>query len=242
MIGLYLSLNRDVLSIFGITDEQEIDDIIYVNWLSLIWAGVGSAPQMYNPTSKEWLQAHSQARYVISRVLIEAGQNFVTVVETEDGKNLRLTVDRTKITTVGRDAVANFLLEIQTYKSIGDIENASKLYGYFSSVEDIEPYLWGKWRDIVLAHKKPRPILLQSNTELQGISQFLIPFFHQIRINVTRISFFPGETVAIRTYEPTFEGYIQSAVDRFQSNEEVCDILEAFWEENKKHFPSSVEC
>lgn len=171
-----------MLSIFGITDEQEIDDIIYVNWLSLIWAGVVGL-ELYDPLTKKWLQAHTQARYALMQSLVEAGQGFIDIKETEDGKNLLLSVDRTKIRTVGRDAIHNMLLKIQTYKSTGDFENAEKLYNHYSKVSnDNESYTWEKWRDIVLAHKKPRAILVQANTDLQSKHKqsFLdIPLFYR---------------------------------------------------------------
>lgn len=215
-IGLYLSLNPDVLSIFGITDEQEIEDIIYVNWLWMAWAGLIGL-EVYDPPTKQWKQAHNNARYVILQALIEAGQDFVRVEETEGGTNLRLSVDRTKIRTVGRDAIHNLLLKLQIYKSTADYENGSKLYSFYSKVSnDSEAYTWEKWRDIVLAHKKPRNIVVQSTTELKD------------------------DAVALKTYEATSEGYIESCIDRFRSNDGVCNILESIWDENKKHYPTLV--
>lgn len=61
-----------------------------------------------------WLwQAHAQARYVILRVLVEAGGDFMTVTETLKGKDLLLKVDRSKIASVGKRAISDFLLKLQ---------------------------------------------------------------------------------------------------------------------------------
>ncbi|XP_046658492.1 dipeptidyl peptidase 3 [Homalodisca vitripennis] len=209
-VGLYLSLEPDVIKIFG--HEGEVaDEVIYTNWLAMVWNGTCKALEMYQPATKSWLQAHSQARFVILQVLLEAGEGLVTVSETEPGQNLLLTLDRKKLHTVGKRAIGDFLQKLQVYKSCANVEEATKMFNKYSEVKDEGPYPWAKWRDIIMAHKQPRKIFVQANTQIKD-----------------------GK-VTLKRYEPNVDGLIQSWLDRVNVQEHS-GILEELWEADRKHF------
>ncbi|CRL05528.1 CLUMA_CG018166, isoform A [Clunio marinus] len=206
-VALHLCFNREVMKILGHTDEKEIEDLIYVGWLLMIYAGAGRATEMWNPTTKQWGQAHSQARFAIMKVLYEAG--VFTIEETEPGKMLRISLKREMIYTVGRKAIAEFLLKLQVFKSTADYEGANNLYEKYSTVDE----QFAKWREIVLLNKQPRLILIQANTTIVD------------------------DKVQLKTYNGSCDGFIESWRDRFGADAtDLHKIMLECWENDKKYF------
>lgn len=160
-VGIYLCTEKQALSIFGHHDEQEANNVVYINWLMMARAGL-VALEFYRPGAKTWGQAHMMARFAILQVMLEAGENFVTIDETLDSKGLIVRLDRSKIMSVGRAAVGKFLLQLQTYKATADFEHGKELYDKYTRVS--ERFL--AYRELVLKLKQPRRIIIQPELKL----------------------------------------------------------------------------
>ena len=82
----------------------------------LLLAQLCVAYQNFAPDLLLIFQAHMQARYVILRVLLEAGEDLVTIekVMGSDGDlDLLLKLDRSKINKIGKPAIGDFLKKLQ---------------------------------------------------------------------------------------------------------------------------------
>jgi dipeptidyl-peptidase-3 len=183
--GIYLCLNRDLLSLFSYTGN-DAEDILYVNWLNMVRAGVLGL-EFYSPQTSKWRQAHMQARYAILSVLREAGQGLVSIKLNGAGDDFEISLDRSKIETVGKEAIGKFLMKINVYKALADVESATQMFNVYSGVGDLEL----KLRDIVMAKKKPRRVFVQPHTHIEG------------------------DKAVLKEFAPTHDGMIQSFITRF---------------------------
>ncbi|KAF9158625.1 hypothetical protein DFQ26_007399 [Actinomortierella ambigua] len=188
-VGLYLSTDKDMLKIFGHTDESVeegiADDVMYINWLIMARAGL-IALEFYDPV-KGHGQAHMRARFALLKAMMEV-PGFVTIDQAEDGSNVTVTLERSLIRTKGMKAISAFLQKLQVYKSTADVEAGAKFYNDATHVEDH----WLKTREIVLKHKQPRKVFVQANT-------------------------FVGEgkdDVLLKEYEASSQGMIASWIER----------------------------
>lgn len=206
--GLYLCLESDVLEVFGVEHKDDgsgaISDVTYVNWLLMVRAGL-TGLEFFTPSTKQWRQAHMNARYVILRLLMQAGDDFMKleqITNPKDGKpDVEISLNRDLIPTMGKKIVGDFLLKLQVYKSLGDVENGSKLYNDLSVVPEDMLEL----RSIVMARKEPRKVLIQ-------------PYLKQAENNDVELINFPLTTF----------GMVESFVARFPAEDpELMALYEA---------------
>ena len=102
--------------------------------------------------------------------------------------------------------IKEFLIILQTYKSSGAVDRATKFYDHYSAVDG--QFL--KIRSIVIDKKKPRRIELNNNL---------------VRYN--------EECIAPQTYPESLEAIILSYQDRYLTNKELLDQIVGVWNEHK---------
>ncbi|KAI0164787.1 peptidase family M49 [Xylariaceae sp. FL1272] len=169
LVAMFLSCEFPVLKIFGFGDgsfdiDGEAGDVLYASYLSMARAGLVSL-EMWDPKSRKWGQAHSQARFSILQCFLQAGDDFCKLeYEGDDLSGAVIKLDRSKIPTTGRKAVGDYLQKLHIFKSTADVEAGTKFFG---DMTNVDPEFWGKKvRDEVLAKKQPRKVFVQANTFL----------------------------------------------------------------------------
>ncbi|AEO65702.1 uncharacterized protein THITE_67951 [Thermothielavioides terrestris NRRL 8126] len=195
LVAMHLSCEFSALKIFGFGDgsvdmDGEAGDVLYTSYLSMARAGLTSI-EFWDPKSQKWGQPHCQARFAILKSFLEAGDDFCRLeYKNDDLSDLTIRLDRSKILTSGRKAVASFLQKLHIYKSTADVEAGTK---FFTEMSGVGLEYWGtKVRDVVLKNKQPRKVFVQANTFLDEAT---------------------GQ-VTLKQYEPTPEGMIQSWAER----------------------------
>lgn len=163
LVAMYLGIETDILSIFGHPDPTIADDIAYIEYLMMARAGL-LALETWDPNSEKWGQAHSQARFFILNVFLSAQNDFVTFHHSApDMSDLVVSLDRSKIRTHGREAVADFLTKLQVYKATADVAAGKELYAKMTAVDD----RFRAYRNVVMKLKQPRKSFVQPNTLLE---------------------------------------------------------------------------
>jgi len=187
-VAMYLCVEKEILGVFGHTDESEVkaEDILYVAYLLMARAGL-VALEFWDPKTKKWGQAHMQARYSILQCFLSAGDSFVTIKSTKpDYSDLIIRLDRTKIRSHGLKAVKKYLQELHIFKATADVERGTAMYKKMTDVNEE----MAQFRDVVVKNKLPRKLFVQASTEVED------------------------GVVTLKEYPTTHEGLIQSWADR----------------------------
>jgi len=151
---------------------------------------------LYNPETNKWGQAHTQGAYVLSQYLYQNQKTEIVKFElNEETGQFYIHLSKENLNKEGREMLRKFLIILQTYKSSGASEIATKWYKKYSEVNEF----FLKVRKLVVQKKKPRRVELNNNL---------------VRYN--------EKTIEPVVYPECFEGIIKSYDDRYPEKQRVC--------------------
>jgi len=190
LMSAYLIDNTEILAIFGYGGYSALtaDDLVYLSYLHLGVEGLRSL-EHYNPDTKQWSQAHSQAYFAIFKHLLNVGNGVMTVHHDANTSAIHVTVDRSKILAHGKLALGHMVCNLHIWRCTADVEACRPFYESLTSVEGV----YEAWRQVVATRPERRAKFVQGNTKL----------LYTVKGGAE-----------CKEYEESDEGIIQSWVDR----------------------------
>lgn len=119
--------------------------------------------------------------------LLAAKDQFLTILHDKTTQTLTVFVDRAKIPTHGKPALAHLLLKLHIYRCTADVHGCRRFYEDLTNPDEI----FLEWRRIMLAAKPVKEVFIQANTFVTDDGK-----------------------VVLKEYEPTVDGMIQSWAER----------------------------
>ena len=119
--------------------------------------------------------------------LLAAKDQFLTISHDKTSHTLTVFVDRAKIPTHGKPALAHLLLKLHIYRCTADVHGCRDFYEDLTNPDGI----FLEWRRIMLVAQPAKQVFVQANTFVTD----------------------DGELV-LKEYEPTVDGMIQSWAER----------------------------
>ncbi|KAF2228173.1 peptidase family M49-domain-containing protein [Elsinoe ampelina] len=187
LVGAYLMDDKELLALFGYTDDTNItaDDVTYNLYMQQGTDGLRALAD-YNIDSGRWGQAHARAHFAVMKYLLRHGNGCLQVICDEAHDRLTVRIDRSKMRTDGKKALGEMLLRLHIYRCTADVAACRGFYEELTRVDG----QYTQWHSIVARTSQPKWVFSQPNTFLQD-----------------------GEVV-LKEYPATPEGVIQSWAER----------------------------
>ena len=200
LIGLYFSGNESIQDLFYV-NKADFKNVTYTIWL-LFFTQVISSLNSYNEKNKDWGHPYTQATWIIAKYILETqkeGEEIIKIDLNDLEKDLfKIQLNKEMILCSTNEILSKLMLKMNIWKCTGDVESANECINHYSEMD--ENFL--KIKKII--EKKPEHNILY--------------LYHNLVLD-------EDGTVTYKDYQESFEGIIESNVDRFgkELNKDVYD-------------------